>query len=529
MLNLIPLPFRSEEKYGEFIINGATSVYADAELIKAKDIFVSLVEKICGYKIHTVISKKANIRFLFDRIQPEEGYRIECSVDALDVYASGFVGAFYAVMSLRQLFCMDVPEAPTVLSMHAVSITDKPRFGYRGVMLDESRHFFGIDAVKKLLDTMSMYKLNVFHWHLTDNEGWRIEIKKYPRLTSVGSVRRGTQTLAWGRPGAVDNATYKGYYIQEQIKEIVSYAAQRNIAVVPEIDIPGHFASAISAYPELSCSGIQIEPSIRHSDNVEIIACAGKESTYRFVYDVIDELCELFPAPYFHIGGDEVAKREWKKCPHCQKAIQDNKLANEEALHGYFNNKIAVYLKRKGKTMLGWNEILSADNLERSVAAQYWVSHRDKNVEKHAADGRKILVSKHQAFYFDMPYAEVKLSDTYNFEPESCYLKEESMLGIEGCLWTEWVPTPQRLEFQLFPRLEAMSEVAWTPKEQRCYADFRKRLSKRMVALDRLDINYAPENILERHCINAKRIFLTFLGKNAHVEYEKAMRHKRRK
>ncbi|MDD3946538.1 MAG: beta-N-acetylhexosaminidase [Clostridia bacterium] len=529
MLNLIPVPYKSEEKYGEFVVNHLTSVYADSELTKAKDVFVSLIEKICGYKIHTVISKNASIKFLFDRIQPEEGYRIECTTEGLAVYASGYVGAFYAVMSLRQLFCMDIPETPTVLSMHAVSITDKPRYGWRGIMLDESRHFFGAEVVKQLLDWMAMYKLNIFHWHLTDNEGWRVEIKKYPKLTEIGSVRRGTQTMAWGRPNAINWVSYGGYYTQEAIRDIIDYAKERNITIIPEIDLPAHFAAAIAAYPQLSCGETKIEPSVRHSENADIIACVGKESTYRFVYDVLDELCELFPAPYFHIGGDEASKKEWKRCPLCQKVMKDKKLADEEALQGYFNNKIALYLKRKGKAMIGWNEILTTDNLERGVIAQYWTEKRDRNVEKHALDGRKIIISKHQAFYFDMPYAKVRLSDTYKFEPEKAFLIEDWAIGIEAPLWTEWVSTPERLQFQLFPRIEALSEVAWSAKEARNYHDFRKRLRKRMVALDRMKINFAPENTLEKHSLNALRIFLTFLGKNAHVEYEKAMRHKRRK
>ncbi len=528
MLNLIPLPYKSEEKYGEFVINNSTTVYADAELARAKDLFISLIEKVCGYKIHNVLSKNAVVRFLYDRVQPKEGYRIECSTDSLTIYASGYAGAFYAVMSLRQLFCMDVPEAPEILTMHAISVTDRPRLGWRGIMLDESRHFFGVETVKKLLDRMSMYKLNVFHWHLTDNEGWRIEIKKYPLLTEVGGKRRGTQTLAWGKPNVVSWIEYQGYYTQEQIKDIVAYAKERNIMIVPEIDMPAHFAAAVAAYPELSCGNRAIEPSVRHSDHTDIIACAGKESTYRFIYDVIDEICELFPAPYFHIGGDEAAKKEWKKCPVCQKSIKDNKLKDEEGLQGYFHNKIALYLKRKGRTMIGWNEILMADNLERSVIAQYWVPARDRNVEKQAEDGRKLIISKHQAFYFDMPYAMVKLSDTYRFDIADLYLKEESVLGLEGALWTEWVPTPERLDFQLFPRMEALSEVAWTPEEKRDYQDFCKRLSKRMVALDRMGINYAPFPVAEGRRFLSGYAKKVFTRKNAHAEYEKTMRKKRR-
>lgn len=528
MLNLIPLPYKSEDKYGEFIINSSTSVYADHELAKAAEVFVSLVEKVCGYRIHTVLSKKAAVKFLYDRVQPEEGYRIECTTEQLNVYASGYTGAFYAVMSLRQLFCMDVPEKPTVLTMHAVSITDKPRFGWRGVMLDESRHFFGAEAVKRLLDAMAMYKLNVFHWHLTDNEGWRVEIKKYPRLTQVGAQRRGTQTLAWGKPNIINWVPYGGFYTQEQIKDIVTYAKARNIMIVPEIDMPAHFAAAVAAYPHLSCGGKQIEPSVRHGDNADIIACAGKETTYKFIYDVLDELCELFPAPYFHIGGDEANKKEWKKCPDCQKTITEKELKDEEALQGYFNNKIALYLKRKGKTLIGWNEILTTDNLERGVVAQYWTSYRDKNVIRHAADARKFIISKHQYFYFDMPYAKVRLWDTYSFEPEDIALSEENSLGVEGPLWTEWVPDEARLQFQLFPRIEALSEVAWSPKEARDYDGFRKRLRKRLVALDRLKINYAPENIWDKRGLAANKINHAFVRRNAHIEYERAMRHRRR-
>ncbi|MDD4121196.1 MAG: beta-N-acetylhexosaminidase [Clostridia bacterium] len=534
MINVIPKPVKCEEKYGEFIINSSTSVYADDSLGYARDRLIDIIEQTCGYRLNVVVSTTANICFFINRKIADEGYEIDCDIERMNIFASTKAGALYAVQTIRQLVLSDLIDKPSVLTMHAVKIEDHPRYSWRGLMLDESRHFYGPEAVKNLLDMMVMHKLNVLHWHLTDNTGWRVEIKGYPKLTQIGSYRAGTQSKAWGNR-IIDWNPHEGFYTQNEIKEIVSYAARRSIMIVPEIDMPAHLAAAIASYPELGCFNKSIEPFVLHSGNnpgeIDIIACAGKDFTYKFIYDVIDELSKLFPAPYFHIGGDEAPKTEWTKCPNCQKMIEDNKLKDEEDLQGYFNNKIAVYLKRKGKRLIAWNEILKSDNLENSIIAQYWTAKNDPKINSWLDDGKNVIISKHQSFYFDMPYSKVNLKDTYNFDEEKYGIRDhnKAILGVEGTIWTEWVPTQQRLDFQLYPRMEALSEVAWTPRELLDYKEFLVRLNKFLPTLKSLGKVFCPINMVDSNKFKGSFDFITFLKRNAHFEYNKAMAYRKRR
>ncbi len=534
MVNIIPKPAKSEERYGDFVIDINTTIYAEDSLAFARDKFVETVESVCGYRLNVILSPTADINFLVDKKQPREGYIIDCTTEKIHVYASTKAGALYAIQSLRQLALSDLIDNPESLSIHAVYIEDYPKYEWRGLMLDESRHFFGPDAVKSILEMMAFHKLNVFHWHLTDNTGWRIEIKKYPKLTSIGSVRKGTQWKAWGQKD-IEWVPYDGFYTQEEIKDIVAYAARLNIMIVPEIDIPAHFAAAIAAYPELGCFNKEIEPFASHKGNnpgeYNIIACAGKDSTFQFVYDVIDELSRLFPAPYFHIGGDEAPKKEWKKCPSCQQVIDDKNLTDEEELQSYMNNKIAVYLKRKGKRLIGWNEILKGKNLERSVIPQYWTYKEDGNVVEWMASGGNVIISKHQAFYFDMPYAQLPLNDTYNFTPDKYGMakNKHTILGVECTLWTEWISTQLRLDFQMYPRLEAFAEVAWTPDNKKDYDEFLQRLEKFLPTLDKLGKIYCPMHMVHSNFIKKIISPLKFGKRDAHFEFNRAMQYRRRK
>lgn len=536
MLNIIPKPAYAEERFGEFIINSDTTVYADGQLTNARDALLSVVEGVCGFRLPVVASKKAAISFIHDRNLPREGYTIDATTDNVVVKASAMAGAFYAVQTIRQLTSADILGHSEVLTLHALLIKDAPRFDYRGLLLDESRYFHGMETVKHMLDMMALHKLNVLHWHLTDNEGWRVEIKKYPKLTEIGAFRKGSQNMAWGDK-TIDWIPHDGFYTQTEIKEIVAYAARLNITIVPEVDMPAHLGAAIAAYPELSCRNVKMDVPVVHGGTPEtngignVIACAGKDSTYTFIYDVIDELCDLFPGPYFHIGGDEAPKNEWKRCPNCQKLMEAEGLKTEEDLQGYFNNKICVYLKRKGKRLIGWNEILKAGQLDKSVIAEYWTHMRDPAVENYLPGGGQIIVAKHQAFYFDMPYAQNNLKTTYDFEPEKYGLKDDrgGIIGLEGTLWTEWIPTEERLQYQLFPRMEAFAEVAWTPYSERNYKDFEKRLKKFLPALDKLGVEYCPLSMVNVGGLKKLDIMRKFNKSNAHVEYNRAMVVKKRR
>jgi hexosaminidase len=370
-------------------------------------------------------------------------------------------------------------------------IEDWPRFRWRGFMFDEGRHFHGKQTVRQLLDLMALHKLNVFHWHLTEDQGWRIEIKKYPRLTEVGARRAGTNKTILGKRH--DGIPHGGFYTQEEIREIVAYAAERHITVVPEIEIPGHSLAALAAYPELSCTGGPFEVAT-HFGIFPDIYCAGKESTFTFLQDVLDEMMQLFPSPYIHIGGDEAPKKRWIACPDCQRRIREQGLEDEHALQVYITNRIGKYLESKGRRLMGWNQILEP-GLSKDAVVQYWFGDQKKLVEAIKIERRKVVMSTYLDTYLDHSYSLMPLSRAYRYDPVPPGFSAEDeacILGLEFPLWTEWVPTRARLDYQAFPRLTAMAETGWTPKEQKDYTDFRKRLEGFLERLDRLGIGYAP-------------------------------------
>lgn len=511
MIKLIPAPMSFEIYEGTLLITDELKVKTDfplplLKLQRAEDAML-------------VIEKD-------DNLKPEE-YSLEVTQNGIKISAVDEAGAYYALQSLRQISGYELGER----SITCCKICDKPRFKWRGLQLDESRHFFGKDAVKKLLDNMFMMKLNVFHWHLTDDQGWRIEIKKYPLLTEIGSVRKSTQVNGWGSTEIVQGV-HKGFYTQEDIKEIVEYARLRCITVVPEIDFPAHCAAAIAAYPQLACRelkrdvpgyfGSSVPEKILKIKDWNRTICVGKKSTIQFVFDVIDEVCQLFPSRYFHIGGDEAPKDEWKKCPHCQKMIKDNKLANEEELQGYFNNLILEHLKKKGKRLIGWNEILKADNLDRSVIAQYWTPKKDNKARQYAISGSNIIMSNHKAFYFNIPYAQYPLKNVYKFKPEQYGIKgshKQSVLGVEGENWTEWTNSTEKLEMKLHPRMEALAEVAWSDEKVKSWHGFKERLDWFKNYYDLFSINYAVDKISQPHGI-IKKLKINKLFFNGDTDFE---------
>lgn len=511
MLNLIPVPYKFEEKNGSFIIDDKLKVCSDFELPLLK------LEGADDGKL--IIKKNCSL--------PDEGYTLDVKEDCINITSSTEKGAYYALQSLRQISRYEIGKR----KVPCCTVEDKPNFKWRGMHLDESRHFFGKEEVKRLLDMMFMMKLNVFHWHLTDDQGWRIEIKKYPLLTEVGSVRKYTQINGWNRIDTVDKV-YGGFYTQEDIKEIVSYASQRGIEVVPEVDFPAHCASAIAAYPWLACRELEREVPGYFGDAVPVrkfgirdwnrTLCLGKEKVIEFVFNVIDEVCALFPAKYFHIGGDEAPKNEWKKCPNCQKVIRENNLKNENNLQGWFNNRVLEHIKSKGKRLIGWNEILKAGNLDKTVVAQYWTPERDRNAERHVNSGGNMIMSNHHSFYFDMPYGKYPLRYTYDYSPVKFGVNEKNIknvLGVEGEVWTEWIDGREKLDMQVFPRMQALSETAWSQPENKNWDSFRSRLDNFKVYYKLFGMNYAvdsvsmPKNLLKRAHISYK-----FINGDTHLE-----------
>lgn len=434
---------------------------------------------------------------------PSEGYRIIIGASTILIAAADTAGALYAMETLRVAAMLDAKEP--VFQLECAEITDAPRFGWRGISLDEARHFFGKSAVKRLMDLMAMHKLNRFHWHLSDDQGWRLEIKQYPLLTEIGSKREKTNIHGWSSTDD-DGTPHSGFYTHDDVKEIVRYAAERNIEIVPEFDMPAHFAAAFAAYPDLACRNIPAEvqwffggkyPASIGWKDWNRTACVGKEKTMQFVRNVIDEVAELFPAPYFHIGGDEAPKDEWKECPDCQRVIKEKGLKDEKALQGWFTNEVSEYVKTKGKSLIGWNEVLEGGNLDRSVIVQYWTAYKDLRVTKHLSSGGNVVMSNHKCFYFDMSYCQYPLKNTYMFKPNMAGVRKKQIpqvLGVEGEVWTEWIADMNKVELQLFPRMEALAEVAWSDGKKNWKA-FLERLDEFLPILDGLNINYAEKAI----------------------------------
>ncbi len=428
-----------------------------------------------------------------------EGYRLTAGPAGLDLAAAEPAGLFYAVQTLRQLLPPEI-EAPGASpaprwAVPACEIVDAPRFSWRGFMLDEGRHFQGKEAVLQTLDLMALQKLNVFHWHLTEDQGWRIEIKKYPRLTEIGSRRAGTSPGYWG---AHDGVPYGGFYRQEEIREIVAYAAQRHITVVPEIEMPGHSLAALAAYPEMSCTGGPFEVAT-HFGIFADLYCAGKERVFTFLQDILDEVLALFPSPYIHIGGDEAPKLRWNRCPDCRQRVRQERLWNAGVLQVYFTNRLVAYLAARGRQAVGWNEILQR-GLARDAIIQYWVRNRTAMVEAIQKQQRKVIVSSFLDTYLDHSYSLTPLSRAYRFEPRFPGLtraEAEHILGLEAPLWGECVRSRRRLDYQTYPRLTAFAETGWTPAEAKNLDDFRRRLAVFLRRLDRLGVHYAPLSEVE--------------------------------
>ncbi len=404
-------------------------------------------------------SESPLLLFQTDPSIPAEGYVMEIQPEKIVLSSFDENGAFYGLQTLFQLVRQEKGALP------CCRIEDAPRFRYRGFMIDSGRHFFPVDAVKRMIDQCAKLKLNVFHWHLSEDQGFRIESKKFPKLNEIGSWRT-----------EEDGSRYGGFYTQEEIKDVVAYAHAQYMAVVPEIDLPGHTTAMVAAYPELSCSGEPAQVEC-HWGIFPRILCAGNEKVYDFLYELLDEVCELFPDGYFHIGGDEAPKEEWEKCPKCQEVIREKGLKDEEALQALFTARLVEYLNGKGKTVIGWNEILSSGDLGLGAVAQYWTDQGAEYSAREIPRGRKFIFSNTSSFYFDYDPSLITLKGAYSYEPYipgGEAIRPEQIFGLEAPLWSERIETPERLEYMSFPRLAALAENAWT--KERDYGDFCERL-----------------------------------------------------
>ncbi|MCK5906013.1 MAG: family 20 glycosylhydrolase, partial [Flavobacteriales bacterium] len=404
-------------------------------------------------------------------------------------------GVFYGVQSLLQIINKNKNNLPTC------TIDDSSRFEWRGMHLDESRHFFGVGEVKKYIDLIAMYKLNVFHWHLTDDQGWRIEIKSHPKLTEVGAWREGTGKEIWSydiKPATEGKPKYGGFYTQEQIKEVIEYASERFVTIIPEIELPGHSWSALSAYPELSCSGKLYEKPKDIYFQFTDPYCAGNEQTFDLLEDVLTEVFDLFPSEYVHIGGDEAKKTPWEECTKCQNRMHEESIKNVEELQSYFIKRIERFASSKGKKIIGWDEIMEG-GLPKEAVVMSWTG--TENGIKAATLGYNTIMIPQQFTYFDpnqdisipSPGNVLVLKDVYDYNPAPDTLSEnilKNIIGVQAAIWTETVYSNAILETVLLPRLTAISEVAWSENENKNWDNYLSRLENQLSFFDLLGVNY---------------------------------------
>ena len=510
-LVLIPQPKSLELNTGSFKIEADTQfVIAQDSLKPVTDILNDLIEKSAGFRLAISNTGEANsIQLLENPTLAAEAYNLEVNANTVRLEANSKSGFIYGLETLRQLLPKAIESTSEVSDLELyipnVRIADAPHYPYRGSHLDVSRHFFGKEYIKKHLDRMAFLKLNTFHFHLVDDQGWRIEIKKYPKLTEVGAFRVDQEDKPWNARTKNDpkaKATYGGFYTQEAIREIVAYAQERGIEVIPEIEMPAHVMSAIAAYPWLSCKDEAIAVPSGGVWPITDIYCAGKESTFDFLEDVLTEVMELFPSKYIHAGGDEATKTNWETCPHCQRRMKEEGLANTGELQSYFMKRMEQFLREHNKTLIGWDEILEG-GLPEAATVMSWRGFEGGWEATKA--GHDVIMTPVSHMYFDYYQgspdyeptafnAFLPLKKVYEFRPviDSMTVDQKKhVLGGQANLWSEYVTTESHSEYMLFPRLFAASEVLWSPQEKLNWEDFSNRVRKMMQRFEVMDINYA--------------------------------------
>ncbi len=529
-VNIIPKPVELIMGKGNFQLKKTTPILAyDKSSIESANIFNYYLKNYYGFTLPVKNKVARNENYIFfsaihaESNTPAEGYGIKVTDKKIEISSRTTAGSFYGIQTLIQLLPIPNPKSKIQnISIPQLTITDYPRFQHRGLHLDCARHFFPISFVKKYIDFLALHKMNRFHWHLTDDQGWRIEIKKYPELTKIGAYRNGTIIGRYPGKGS-DNKPYDGYYTQEQIKEVVAYAKERYIEVIPEIEMPGHASAAIAAYPWLSCfsgkptnipANMISKKSVEQQKNGRIklvqetwgvfddIFCAGNDSTFMFLQNVIDEVLPLFPSKYFHIGGDEAPKTHWKICPKCQKRIKDLGLKDEHELQSYLVQRMEKYLNSKGKTLIGWDEILEGGLAPNAVVMSWRGEQGGIDAAKLNHD---VIMTPGNPVYFDHSQSENEDSVTiggYNPIEKVCAWnpvpkiltdnESKHILGAQANLWTEYIDNTKKVEYMIFPRIAALSEVLWTPLEKKDSEDFfNNRLPQQLKRYDQWKINYS--------------------------------------
>ncbi|WP_308529810.1 beta-N-acetylhexosaminidase [uncultured Prevotella sp.] len=512
--NVIPLPHSIVMTKGKaFTLNSNTTIVctsSDELMQKNAQFLANYINELTGLKltVSNVKPKKGGyIELSLDKsILGDEAYTIAVNDKKISISGMSSAGVFYGIQTLRK--SLPIGDATKeAITLPAVKISDAPRFKYRGMMLDSSRHFFTIDFVKEFIDLIALHNMNVFHWHLNDDQGWRIEIKKYPRLTEIGSMRSGT--VMGHNSDVEDGIPYSGYYTQEQCKEIVEYARQRHITVIPEIDMPGHMKAALAAYPNLGCTGGPYEVGHKWGVYFDVL-CLGKEETFKFAEDVLDEVIQIFPSKYIHIGGDETPTERWNACERCKKVMAEQNLPIKK-LQAYFTNRIEKHLNSKGRAIIGWDEILDGD-INKSATIMSWRGIEPG--ERGAKLGHDVIMSPTSYCYFD--YAQTKdqysepqaqphvvtVEKVYSLDPAPATMAEESrkhILGAQANLWTEYVSNPNFATYMILPRMAALAEVQWMNPEQKNFDQFKVRATRLSKLYDKYGYVYGVHLWPERY------------------------------
>ena len=524
-INLIPQPQSVEISGGTFTLKDGMKIsYSDVSLQPAADYLASLLSRSTGYQFQLEQGDGGDIQLNLtgQSSDKEENYTLEVSRGKAVVSSSGYSGVIAGVETMRQLLPAEIESASVLKdktwTMPAVSIADEPRFGWRGLMLDVSRHFYSKEEVKELLDLMALYKLNKFHWHLTDDQGWRIEIKKYPLLTEKGAWRtfNSQDRVCMRRAKAEHNSDfeipesklrivegdtlYGGFYTQDDIKEVVKYAAVRGIDIIPEVDMPGHMLAAVSNYNGVSCFR-QTGWGKTFSSPV----CPGKESALEFCKNVYAEIFPLFPYKYVHLGADEVEKTNWKKCPDCQKRMRDKGLKTEEELQAWFVHQMEAFFNENGKELIGWDEIIEG-GLSKTATVMWWRNWNPEAVPTATSQGNHVIYCPNANFYLDNRQDKYSVRNVYEYElaPDSLSEAQRALvLGVQGNIWCEWIPSRERMQYMAFPRLMAIAEIGWSDPSQLEWDDFEQRMIGQFSRLGILNVNYRMPDLVGFHTKNA--------------------------
>ncbi|SEN23450.1 hexosaminidase [bacterium A37T11] len=509
---IIPQPNSVMARDGSFVLNTSTQIAYDTDSDKkTANLFQSFIKNAYGLNLPIQQSGEGDHLIYFSSKNAagltNEAYELQVDPDKV-VLKGKEAGLFYAYETLLQI----LPDTLTgQLTIPAVTIKDQPRYAYRGLHLDVGRHFFPVSYIKKYIDLIAAYKLNNFHWHLTEDQGWRIEIKKYPKLTQIGAFRDQTLLGRYRNPGEYDSIRYGGFYTQDEVKEVVAYAAARYVKVIPEIEMPGHALAALASYPELACGDHPGPFKVGQTWGVfDDVYCAGKEETFKFIENVLDEVLPLFPSTYIHIGGDECPKTRWKTCPYCQKRMKDNGLKDEHGLQSYFIQRIEKYLNSKGRRIIGWDEILEGGLAPNATVMSWRGEEGGIDAAKQGHD--VIMTANSYGLYFDHkqgPDSEREplsiggyssLQKVYIAEPTPKGLSAEEqkhILGVQANVWTEYIETSNKVDFMVLPRIYALSEIAWTAPEHKDWKNFSEvRVPARLAVLDLTGTTYRVPEVI---------------------------------